>query len=46
MPSIGQLPEGLQDLEFRSRYEDLDTDAYNRVRDEVEQRIHELALYR
>ena len=32
IPSIDRLPEGLQDLEFRSRYEDLDTAAYNRVK--------------
>jgi hypothetical protein len=46
MPPIDQLPEGLQDPEFRRRYEDLDTQAYNRVRGEVEQRIVGLALYR
>jgi len=45
MPSIDALPEGLQDLEFRSRYEDLDTQAYARVRDEVERRIRDLPLY-
>lgn len=45
MPPIDALPEGLQDLEFRSRYEDLDTQAYGRVKDEVERRIRELPLY-
>ncbi|MEE4111034.1 MAG: hypothetical protein V2I24_16900 [Halieaceae bacterium] len=46
MPPIDALPEGLQDLEFRTRYEDLDTQAYGRVRDEVERRIETLPLYR
>lgn len=46
MPPIDQLPEGLQDPEFRRRYEDLDTQAYDRVRNEVERRIVTLALYR
>lgn len=46
MPSIDALPEGMQDLEFRRRYEDLDTEAYGRVRDEVERRIMVLPLYR
>lgn len=46
MPSIAELPEGLQDPEFRRRYEDVDTTAYNRVRDLVERRIRQLPLYR
>ena len=46
MPPIGRLPEGLQELEFRSRYEDLDTEAYEQVRREVERRIAMSPLYR
>lgn len=46
MPPIAQLPEGLQDLEFRDRYEDLDSQAYAQVKAEVERRISALALYR
>jgi len=46
MPRVDALPEGLQELQFRSRYEDLDTDAYARVTREVERRISALPLYR
>jgi hypothetical protein len=46
MPPIGQLPEGLQELEFRSRYEDLDSEAYERVSRELERRIAMLPIYR
>jgi hypothetical protein len=46
MPHIDRLPEGLQELEFRSRYEDLDTETYAMVQQEIEQRLGSLALYR
>ena len=46
MPPIDRLPEGLRELEFRSRYEDLDTETYTLVQQEIEQRIGALALYR
>jgi hypothetical protein len=46
MPPIGELPEGLQNLEFRRRYRDVDTEAYDAVKGEVERRIEALALYR
>ena len=46
MPHIDRLPEGLQELEFRSRYEDLDTETYTLVQREIERRIGNLALYR
>jgi hypothetical protein len=46
MPPINDLPEGLQNLEFRSRYQDLDTQAYAQARRVLEERIAELALYR
>jgi hypothetical protein len=46
MPPVDRLPEGLQDAEFRLRYEDIDTAAFDRIRNEVERRIEALALYR
>ncbi|MEE4280011.1 MAG: hypothetical protein V2I82_16215 [Halieaceae bacterium] len=45
MPRIDRLPEGLQELEFRRRYDDLDTRAYGEASDELERRIAGLALY-
>ncbi|MEO1081245.1 MAG: hypothetical protein AAFY29_16920 [Pseudomonadota bacterium] len=46
MPSIDRLPEGLREYEFRRRYRDIDTRIYARIKDEVERRIDNLALYR
>lgn len=46
MPRIDRLPEGLRELEFRSRYEDLDTETYTLMQAEIERRIGNLALYR
>jgi hypothetical protein len=39
MPGLTQLPEGLMELEFKSRYEDLDSATYALVNDEIERRI-------
>ena len=46
MPAIDALPEGLQELEFRARYEDIDSEAYAAIKREVESRIASLPLYR
>ena len=46
MPSIDRLPEGLQEEEFRARFEDLDTEAYGVVKQEMERRIDSLPIYR
>jgi hypothetical protein len=39
MPGFSQLPEGLMELEFKARYEDLDSATYALVDDEIERRI-------
>ena len=39
MPGFTQLPEGLMELEFKSRYEDPDSATYARVEKEIERRI-------
>jgi len=39
MPSFNDLPEGLMELEFRARYEDLDSAAYAMVNSEIERRL-------
>jgi len=46
MPSIDQLPEGLIEMQFRSRYKDLDDPAYGRVKREIESRIAMCRVYR
>ncbi|MEM8561330.1 MAG: hypothetical protein AAGF57_03810 [Pseudomonadota bacterium] len=45
MPIFTQLPEGLMELEFKSRYEDLDSEIYALVQAEIEQRIGTCAIY-
>ncbi len=39
MPDIGRLPVGMQEMEFKKRYNDLDSAAYREVKEEIEQRI-------
>ena len=39
MPGFDQLPEGLMELEFKSRFEDLDSASYALVNNEIERRI-------
>jgi hypothetical protein len=39
MPAIDRLPEGMQELQFKQRYKDLDSAAYGKVKDEIERRI-------
>ena len=46
MPSITALPEGLQDPEFRRRFERRDSAAYNVVKDEIERRLDQCSFYR
>jgi hypothetical protein len=46
MPSITALPEGLQDPEFRRRFERRDSAAYNVVKDEIERRLDQCDFYR
>ena len=46
MPSITALPEGLQDPEFRRRFEQRDSAAYNVVKDEIERRLDQCGFYR
>ncbi|MEM6582817.1 MAG: hypothetical protein AAF699_16165 [Pseudomonadota bacterium] len=45
MPAFIQLPEGLMELEFKSRYEDLDSETYALVQAEIEQRIATCAIH-
>lgn len=45
MPSITALPEGLQDPEFRRRFEQRDSAAYNVVKDEIERRLDQCDFY-
>ena len=46
MPGFDALPEGLMELEFRARYEDLDSAAYALVNREIERRLASCAIYR
>ena len=39
MPGFNHLPEGLMELEFKARYEDLDSATYALVDEEIERRI-------
>ena len=45
MPGFTQLPEGLMELEFKSRYEDLDSATYALVEEEIERRIGGSAIH-
>lgn len=45
MPDINNLPEGLLELEFKSRYQDLDSADYAIVDAEIEQRIRACKVY-
>jgi len=40
------LPEGLQDPEFRRRFERRDSMAYHRVQDDIERRLDQCDFYR
>lgn len=45
-PSISDLPEGIMELEFKRRYKDLDSDAYQLIHTEIEKRLNRCRLYR
>ncbi len=45
MPDITRLPEGVMELEFKSRFEDLDSASYALVQGEIERRIGGCSLY-
>ena len=44
--SEATLPEGLMEMEFKSRYRDLDNAAYGHVKREIETRIALCPIYR
>jgi hypothetical protein len=45
MPRIDNLPEGIQELEFKRRYKDLDSETYRMVEAEIELRIVACQIY-
>ncbi len=46
MPSIKNLPEGIMELQFKKKFNDLDSDQFQQVNNEIERRINECRLYR
>ncbi|NIB40448.1 hypothetical protein HBA55_12680 [Pseudomaricurvus alkylphenolicus] len=46
MIPINRLPEGLSQAEFRQRYGDIDSEAYRRLTDQIDQQLLALRLYR
>jgi hypothetical protein len=45
MPAVTRLPEGVMELEFKTRFEDLDSASYALVQGEIERRIGASPLY-
>ena len=45
MPRIDNLPEGIQELEFKRTYKDLDSATYRMVEKEIERRIAACRIY-
>lgn len=45
MPRIDNLPEGIQELEFKRKYKDLDSATYRMVEAEIERRIASCSIY-
>lgn len=45
MPQIDNLPEGIQELEFKRTYQDLDSETYRLVETEIERRIAGCRVY-
>jgi len=45
MPRVDRLPEGIMELEFKRRYQDLDSAAYRLVKEEVERRVAACRIY-
>jgi len=45
MPRIDHLPEGIQELEFKRMYKDLDSETYRMVESEIDRRIAACRIY-
>ncbi len=45
MPQVDRLPEGIMEMEFQQRYQDLDSAAYRMVNEEIERRIATCRIY-
>ncbi|HEX9973596.1 MAG TPA: hypothetical protein VGD14_16105 [bacterium] len=45
MPNIENLPEGIQELEFKQTYQDLDSATYRMIEAEIERRINLCRIY-
>ncbi|MCP3871966.1 MAG: hypothetical protein GY699_02280 [Desulfobacteraceae bacterium] len=45
MPSISNLPEGIMELEFKRRYKELDSKAYQLINTEIDKRLDQCRLY-
>lgn len=45
MPNIDDLPEGIMELEFKHRYQDLDSKNYRIIEDEIEYRLSQCKVY-
>lgn len=45
MPSVENLPEGIQELEFKKAYHDLDSMTYKMTEAEIERRIRQCRIY-
>jgi hypothetical protein len=45
MPEIVDLPEGIMELEFKHRYQDLDSKNYRIIEDEIERRLSRCKVY-
>jgi hypothetical protein len=45
MPAINNLPPSIMELEFKRRYQDLDSEKYGLVDDEIERRIQRCPVY-
>ena len=45
MPNIEDLPEGIMELEFKHRYQDLDSKNYRIIEDEIEHRLSRCKVY-
>jgi hypothetical protein len=46
MPNIEDLPEGIMELEFKHRYQDLDSENYRILEDEIDYRLSRCRVYR
>lgn len=46
MPTFEALPEGLTEAEFKANYQNIDSETYRRVEDDIARRIAALPMYR